>query len=275
MGILPEQFEKAIDMPAFEKMKAIRDAERAVVKREEQQDHDLSVAGNDEAAGRRGTGTTENRTREELAKREEKERQNRTETQMLLNALRAEAAELDFQINVADDFLDDLRNGIAPELTADGRIADGDREKIIRDYEERTGVTVDRTDVDALEVAVEEQKEIMLARQREVDAGLKNLQNDADSGSPENIEQQAVLFEEAIELKADLASVDATPVVSELDFFGDGMMSAASAIGPSPIQASEPLSDTFARAKDNQQAEINLTPDVQPAVAPAVSVMDR
>ncbi len=139
----------------------------------------LSMGGDENAlkAGVRATGAGAARGEINRTEQEAEKRRKDTERAILLAALNAEIAELDFQIGVGEDFLNDLRAGKAPELDDDGSLKNKDREKIIKDYEDRTGNKVDRTDIDALEAAAAAQIEEMKRRI----AGLESKKSDYES----------------------------------------------------------------------------------------------
>lgn len=108
MGALPPEFRKAVDVPAFEQVQAVRAAERAKIAEERQNDHDLGVAGKEADAGRVGTGTAEIRSQEKMAIEDEKERRNRTDTQVLLDMIR----DIDRQIQDLQGLIDDIQDQI-------------------------------------------------------------------------------------------------------------------------------------------------------------------
>lgn len=105
----------------------------------------------------------------EIALRQAKDQESTRETQVLLAILNDRIAHWDTQIEIGTSFADDLANGELPVLTADGKIADDDREQFIKDYEERTGQTVDRGDLGSLTQAVDSQNDY-IREQRQADA---------------------------------------------------------------------------------------------------------
>lgn len=136
MGNLPVKFEKAVDVPAFEQVQAVRAAERAKIAEERQNDHDLGVAGKEADAGRIATGTTENRTQEVMARREEQERRNRTDTQILLSASMSLP---DFERGLESEYGVDFDLDLFADLVEDGHFTQKEYEQFasIQDPEER------------------------------------------------------------------------------------------------------------------------------------------
>jgi len=84
-------------------------------------------------------------------------------------------------LEIADQFIEELENGKAPELDADGSLKDKERERLLREYEKRTGETVDRTNIDALLLAMREQRK---HEQQQLDYKEAEVEN-IKSKSPE------------------------------------------------------------------------------------------
>ncbi len=99
------------------------------------------------------------------AKEDEKKSKERALKQSL-EAINERLAELGRQIKqhernikVADDFIKDLENGEKPELDSDGSLKNKERERLLKEYEQRTGKKVDRTNADILLQVAREQRE--------------------------------------------------------------------------------------------------------------------
>lgn len=147
-----------------------------------QQAHQRQLSGDAEHTGETAKAVGALRQNaEDAAKADEKERKERTDRAMLLQALDQHIAEIDFQLEVGASFAEDLANGVAPELDDEGRIADEDREAFIRAYEERTGERVDRTDIEALREAVDAQNAYL----RQTRETASNLRAEIDRSDPD------------------------------------------------------------------------------------------
>lgn len=143
---------------------------RARIEREQELDDNFGRGDIAKEVGRITTGAGAARQNEfRLEADRKKGRKDQVDRHVLLAALNNRIAELDYQLGVGAQFAEDLENGELPELDAQGRIADEEREAFIQAYEERTGITVDRTDLGALRAAVDAQN-AHLGQEREVAA---------------------------------------------------------------------------------------------------------
>jgi len=91
------------------------------------------------------------------------------EIQDQLTELTAEYQRYDEAGNALDDFIAALESGEAPELNEDGSLKNEKAEALIREYEEKFGVAVDRTDPEALKAVAEYIKEKKNELAQEVD----------------------------------------------------------------------------------------------------------
>jgi|GEM_PF-5216519 len=105
-----------------------------------------------------------------------------------LSRLQDEMAQHIRNIEVADKFIADLENGKQPELDADGSLKNKERERLIKEYEKRTGETVDRTNAEALLRAAREQREHELQQYKHKKAEVEKI-------SPQTAENTALLKE--------------------------------------------------------------------------------
>lgn len=176
MGYLPTDIQR-LAIPAFNDAREsgaslrpefddaadpIRTAARAKLEAEQRLDYDYSMADDTrEGTGRRTTGSGASRKQQQLAVEGQKKHRELTEMQMLLIALHDELEQIEVrrtEINAMRDGIEDVfTNGY--EVGSDGQITNEQAEKALREYETRTGQTIDRGDETAVLAALQDQWE--------------------------------------------------------------------------------------------------------------------
>ncbi len=94
-----------------------------------------------------------------------------------LNQLQEKIAWLSDEILVAEDILTRIQNGEKFEVGPDGSLKDKGAERLVQEYEKRTGQKVDRNDPDALYDAIHSENEHMWTKRKGYDAEHKRLED--------------------------------------------------------------------------------------------------
>lgn len=122
----------------------------------------------------------------QAAKAQAKARANADARMQKLLALQAQLDDLDREIagydkrlETVDTLLSRIEDGEIFEVGRDGELLDQDAERELKDYEYRTGRKVNRHDMDAIEAALEQEREFIeqqkdraIAKKEDIEAGL-------------------------------------------------------------------------------------------------------
>ncbi len=205
----------------------------------------------------------------------------------MIEGLDQEIAQHKRNIAVADEFIADLKDGKIPELDDDGSLKNKERERLIQEFEKRTGQTVDRTNTDQLLLITQQQREyeqhqfdtktILREDTAELSRNLDNATSpeeakqllegystkysqtaigDLESQAQKNMataalgkDDEAVQRFAALDVKQhDALNKDVQAADYDSNLEVDGLFGAVP-----PFQDTENLSETFAKAHDHQQ----------------------
>lgn len=118
-----------------------------------------------------------------------------------LNELNKNIARLDAKIIVADEILTRLQNGEKFGVGPDGSLKDKDAEKLVQEYEKRTGQKIDRNDSNALYEAIHLEKEWIWKNREGYAAERENLETEVEHFQDANTDEERQQILEELDLK--------------------------------------------------------------------------
>ncbi|MBL4617748.1 MAG: hypothetical protein JKY46_08625 [Robiginitomaculum sp.] len=159
---------------------------------EKLQAHQRQLSGAAEAAGEMTSAVgAQAEMRGDTQDAKEKTRKNQTDTQLLLEALRNDLQNELNRIEERRDDINEMRGGIEDvfengyDLGEDGKITNEQAEKALREYEERTGQTVDRNNEAAVYAAFADQWKAFEREEAQMNKRAKEIDNFIEKDLPE------------------------------------------------------------------------------------------
>ncbi len=159
------------------------------------------------------------------------------------------------RIGVLDDAIERLQNGKAPERDEDGSLSDKKQEKALREYEKRTGQSVDRDDPAALLAAMRAQRAHEIGvldghfkREKDNDAEIGKWEDKRDRAEAKLDQSQRSVGIAPLKREAvfdDTINTDSTVITLSADDAALDMLMGASSIAQdkiSPVSSHEPIS---------------------------------